>query len=389
MSRSGRTRRPRTLWVSTSTSTQGGIATCVRTLAAAGLWDRWGVRHVATHRDGGTVAKARTFAAGFGRVLAELVVRRPDLLHVHASAAGSFVRKALVAWAAYALRVPVVLHVHSGRFHLFHDRAPRPVRAVIRATLERADVVIALGGLMRRRLARIAPGARLVALPNPVAAAPVTLRAAGSAPHVVFLGRIWDKKGAFDLLEAWAKAVSDAPAGTRVTLAGDGEHDRARETARDLGVAGSVTVHDWLSADGVAALLADADVLALPSENEGQPMVVLEAMSRGLAVLATHVGGIPELVTHDVEGLLVPPHDVPALADALGVLLADAGRRRALGDAALARARAEFAAEAVAARIEELYHDVLAPAGPDRASRRGARSVASGAMSETPTPDRS
>jgi glycosyltransferase involved in cell wall biosynthesis len=375
------------VWVSTSTSTQGGIATCVRTLAATPLWSRWGVRHVATHRDGGAGAKAATFATGLARVVGELVARRPDLVHIHMSAAGSFVRKAAVAWAAYALRVPVVLHVHSGRFHLFHDRAPAPVQRFIRATLTRADVVIALGSLMRGRLAAIAPGARLTSLPNPVPSAPLTRRAPGTAPHVVFLGRIWAKKGAFDLLEAWAKAAGTADAdGPRLTLAGDGEHERARELARTLGVAGSVTIHEWLSGDEVAALLADADVLALPSENEGQPMVVLEAMSRGLAVLATEVGGIPELVTHGVEGLLVPPHDVPALADALAELVADPGRRRTLGDAALARARAEFAADAVAERIEGLYHNIVSGRSPAAPVSGGPRWVPSGAVTDTATP---
>ena len=356
MRRRASRRAPRVLWVSTSTATQGGIATCVRTLAATGLWERWGVRHVATHRDGSTFAKATTFAHGLGRYVAEVLLRRPDLVHIHMSSAGSFVRKAALAWLAYLLRVPVVLHVHSGRFHLFHERGPAPLRRVIRATLTRADVVIALGELMRTRLAVIAPDARLTSLPNPVPIALVTRRAAGAAPHVVFLGRIWAKKGAFALVEAWAKAGGSAG---HLTMAGDGEPERARQAARELGVADSVTVHGWLSPDEVADLLADADVLALPSENEGQPMVVLEAMSRGLAVLATRVGGIPELVTDGVEGLLVPPDDAGALADALGELLADEGRRRALGEAGAARARAEFAADTVAARIEDLYHEVL------------------------------
>ena len=356
MRRRASRRAPRVLWVSTSTATQGGIATCVRTLAATGLWERWGVRHVATHRDGSTFAKATTFAHGLGRYVAEVLLRRPDLVHIHMSSAGSFVRKAALAWLAYLLRVPVVLHVHSGRFHLFHERGPAPLRRVIRATLTRADVVIALGELMRTRLAVIAPDARLTSLPNPVPIAPATRRPAGAAPHVVFLGRIWAKKGAFALVEAWAKAGGSAG---HLTMAGDGEPERARQAARELGVADSVTVHGWLSPDEVADLLADADVLALPSENEGQPMVVLEAMSRGLAVLATRVGGIPELVTDGVEGLLVPPDDAGALADALGELLADEGRRRALGEAGAARERAEFAADTVAARIEDLYHEVL------------------------------
>lgn len=373
-----RRRAPRVLWVSTSTRTQGGIATCVRTLAATPLWTRWGVRHVATHRDGGAVTKATTFLTGLVRVLAEVVGRRPDLVHVHMSAAGSFVRKAVICWTAYLLRVPVVLHVHSGRFHLFHDRAPAPVRRIIRATLTRADVVIALGELMRARLERIAPDAALTSLPNPVPAAPVTRRPAQAAPHVVFLGRIWDKKGAFDLLEAWAKvAGSPGDGGPRLTLAGDGEHERARALADELGVGASVTVLDWLSGDEVAALLADADVLTLPSENEGQPMVVLEAMSRGIAVLATDVGGIPEIITSGEHGLLVPPHDVPALAEALARLLTDAGHRRELGTAGLGRARDEFAAEAVAGRIEGLYHDILAGGRPGATDTGPGRSVAS------------
>lgn len=355
-------RTPRVLWVSTSLQTQGGIATCVRTLAATGLWERWGVRHVATHRDGSKADKARAFLSGLAGITARMVLRRPDLVHIHMSAAGSFVRKAALAWLAYALRVPVVLHVHSGRFHLFHDRAPAPVRRFIAATLTRADVVVALGELMRERLARIAPDAHLTSLPNPVRISPVTRRPAGAAPHVVFLGRIWDKKGAFALIEAWAKS-SGGGSGGHLTMAGDGEHERARALARELGVEDSVTVHDWLSADQVAELLGRADVLALPSENEGQPMVVLEAMSRGLAVLATEVGGIPELVTDGVEGLLVPPHDAGALADALAELLGNEARRRALGEAGAARARAEFAADAVAARIEGLYHEVLATHG--------------------------
>ncbi|GAA4914635.1 glycosyltransferase family 4 protein [Actinomycetospora succinea] len=358
------------LWVSTSTQTQGGIATCVRTLAATGLWERWGVRHVATHRDGSKGDKALAFASGLARYTATMLLRRPDLVHIHMSSAGSFVRKAAMAWLAYLLGVPVVLHVHSGRFHLFHDRAPAPLRRFIAATLTRADVVIALGELMRTRLAAIAPDAHLTSLPNPVRISPVTTRPAGAAPHVVFLGRIWDKKGAFALIEAWAKESGGT--GGHLTMAGDGEHERARALARELGVADSVTVHEWLSTDQVAELLASADVLALPSENEGQPMVVLEAMSRGLAVLATEVGGIPELVTDGVEGLLVPPHDAGALADALGELLGNEPRRRALGEAGAARARAEFAADAVAARIESLYHEVLARNGhPARGGRAG------------------
>lgn len=365
-------RRAHTVWVSTSLATRGGVTTCVRLMRGTPLWQRWGVRHVATHRDGPALFKLGVFAVALVRLAGELLLRRPAVVHIHMSSRGSFLRKALVAWSARALRIPVVLHLHSGRFHEFHAASPGPLRRLIVATLSAADAVIVLSEGWRERLRAIAPRGRYVVVPNavPVPSAPRGRRE-GPA-HVVFLGKIWDKKGTFTLLESWKAALDALPgpgpfadpsvagsAGPRLTLAGNGEVDRARKVVADLGLAESVTVLDWVSPEEAQALLADADVLALPSLNEGQPMVVLEAMALGVAPLATTVGGIPEMVADGQEGLLVPPSDGAALTDALVTLLADPERRHRLGDAAHRRALAESDVEQVWRRIDDLYAGIV------------------------------
>ena len=367
MSEGRRTRPARVLWVSTSLATQGGISAAVRTLAATPLWERWGVRHVASHQDGSPLVKVLRFAACLAQVLVELVVRRPDLVHLHTSSDGSFVRKAAILWLARAAGVPVVLHVHSGRFHDFHRGVPAPMRALIRRTLAAADVVVALDEPWVERLRVIAPTARFVNVPNAVPLPAAGPEPADVAPHVVFLGRIWEKKGAFILVESWAEAMATIGGAmredARLTMAGDGDPDRARELAARLGADGTVTVHDWLPKSEVEALLDSADVLALPSLGEGQPMIVLEAMARGLAVVASDVGGIPGLVDDGREGLLVPPGDGPALTGALVTVLRDPERRRAMGTRARRRVAAEFDVDVVWRRLDGLYADVLAPGG--------------------------
>jgi glycosyltransferase involved in cell wall biosynthesis len=353
------------LWVSTSLTTQGGISAAVRTLAATPLWSRWGVRHVASHQDGSAVAKVVRFAISLAQVLVELTLRRPDLLHLHTSSDGSFVRKAVFLWLARAVRVPVVLHVHSGRFDDFHRSAPGPLRSLIARSLAAADVVIALDELWVQRLGRIAPTARFAVVPNAVDV-PAAQPGRPERPlRAVFLGRIWDKKGAFTLVESWAKALSELPGrvsdGPHLTMAGDGDPARARRLAADLGVDDTVTVHDWLPKPEVDALLDDSDVLVLPSLAEGQPMVVLEAMARGLAVVATDVGGIPGMLTDGREGLLVPPSDGPRLTEALLTVLRDVPRRRTMGAAAHHRAVTEFDVDVVSRRFDALYRDLLKP----------------------------
>lgn len=359
-------RTGRVVWASTSMQTPGGMTTFVTTMRDTPLWTTWDVDFVATHCAGSAGARLRIFARGLVRYLWLLLVRRPALVHLHSGKMGSFARKAILLWLARAARVPVVLHIHAGMFRVFYDRMPTAGRWFIRRTLAGASTVVALGGGWTERLREIEPTARLVSVPNGIRIVGPGPRATGGEPvHVVFLGRMCDDKGTFALLDAWAQVIggdrgAGGPAGppARLTVAGNGEVDRVRETVARLGLAGSVQVREWLSPVEVAQLLATAHVLTLPSRNEGQPMSVLEAMARGMCVVATAVGGIPDLVEDATSALLVPPDDVDALAKALWTAVTDTSTRHRLGDAALVRARAAFDVDVVWRRFDTLYREL-------------------------------
>ena len=366
----------RVLWASSSLATRGGMTTFVRTMLDTPLSARWTIDRVETHCEGSAPARAATFARGALAFLRLLLGRRPDVVHLHTSRYGSVARKAALLWTARAARVPVVLHVHAGEFADFYDRMPRPIRWLIRRTLIAASTVVALGSHLARQLISIAPGARVVAIPNGIRVVGTVRRAgAGECVHVVFLGQIGAGKGTFTLLEAWAALATGTPA--QLTIAGDGEVQRARDMAARLGLSGSVDVRSWLSPAEVADLLGSADVLTLPSRYEGQPMAVLEAMARGICVVASRVGGIPDLIENGISGLLVPPDDVPALAGALRHVLEDHEARRRIGDTALARARDEFDVDVLWRRFDALYRELqhrelqASPASPVRPAGTG------------------
>lgn len=355
----GSGRRPFAVWVSTSRKTRGGVATYVRNVEATDLWKRWNVRHVATHCDGSAARKLAVFAGGALRLVVELI-RRPTIVHIHSSADGSFYRKALLLRLCRIARVPTVLHIHSGTFEEFYDASGSLVRAVVRRTLEDSAAVIALGPYWQKRLQQIAPGADVRALPNGVAyrsTRPVEQPEAGV--HVVYVGQIGEHKGTFRLLEAWGALhrTGDA-ARPRLTIAGDGAVDRARQLRESLPDPTSVDIHSWLPPADVAALLDSAHVLVLPSTHEGQPMAVIEAMARGLCVVASDVGGIPDLIEDDSTGVLVPADDSARLAAALRRVIDDVELRGKLGAAAW-QASADLDLHVIADRIGELYADVL------------------------------
>ncbi|RZT25348.1 glycosyltransferase involved in cell wall biosynthesis [Mycobacterium sp. BK558] len=330
------------------------------------LWSDWNIRHVRTHRDGSTAAKIVTFALGTLQFIVELIRFRPNVIHLHASVRGSFVRKALLFWISRPSRVPVVLHMHGSDFQQYYETSPRAIQALIRATLCRSSVFVALGDDWAARVRKITPTARITAIPNGVRLASRSVQPPSGEPtHVVFLGRIGERKGTFRLLDAWAKLAwepgftTDRGSVAVLTIAGDGEVDRACQYTRQLGLEDTVDVHGWLSEVEVGELLDHAQVLVLPSRNEGQPMAVLEAMARGLCVIATEVDGLPEMIGGG-SGVLIPPDDTEAIVTALREVIHNRELRTRYGAAAYARIRDQLDSDVISRRLDLLYREVCA-----------------------------
>lgn len=183
---------------------------------------------------------------------------------------------------------------------------------------------------------------------------------------VLAVGRLSREKGHEDLIRALAHLRRLDPAlKVRLVIAGDGPEQRCIErVASALGISEQVTLAGQVS--GIKPYYAAADLLVLPSHSEGSPNVLLEAMAAGLPMVATVVGGIPEIVTHEESALLVEPRAARALAAAIGRLLRDEPQARRL--AAHARtAVLRYSPEARLRVLMEIYREVVCGASCDRA----------------------
>jgi glycosyltransferase involved in cell wall biosynthesis len=204
----------------------------------------------------------------------------------------------------------------------------------------------------KMRASRIYPD-RLRWVPNFVDVEAIRPKDAPGA-GVVYAGRLSDEKGVDVLIEAASRAPR-----MRVDIAGEGpargELERLAE-ARDLN--DRVRFHGRLETHALTALLRTSAVMAVPSRwYENMPISVLEAFASGLPVVASALGGLPELIEHRVDGLVVPPDDPEALADAVEGLIDDPARAFEMGRAARAKAEQRFAPEHHLARLDAVYQE--------------------------------
>ncbi|WP_176065387.1 glycosyltransferase family 4 protein [Anaeromyxobacter diazotrophicus] len=339
---------------------KGGIASVAATYLGSEYAQRVALRYHASTVEGGKLRKAWRSAGALLRFPAAARAFRPDVVHLHYASRLSFYRKLAYLLVAKALRLPTVVHGHSGTFPDFRDASALNARCV-KLFLERADACIALSSTWQAVLAGYAPGARIHVVPNPVEAP--ELEAAAGAPGpggeqvVLCLGRLGQAKGTYDLLRAIPLVLQSAPA-ARFVLAGDGAVEEVRRRVRALGLERAVELPGWVAGEAKLRQLARCAVYVLPSYREGMPVSILEAMAAGKPVVATPVGAVPELVEEGVNGYLVPAGDAAALAARVAALLLDAPLRRAQGERNRAKVAASYSMSAVAGRLIAVYESV-------------------------------
>ncbi|HEX5246705.1 MAG TPA: glycosyltransferase [Gaiellaceae bacterium] len=279
--------------------------------------------------------------------------RQADVLHTHAH----FSVNVLGRLAGRIAGARVVAHMHIE--NAFRTGRGRRAQVLLdNATVRLCAAVVAVSDATRESLSRQGyPARRLITIHNGIEPPePVEPMRLADAPTVIEVARLADSKGQRRLIQALARLarrdVVVVLVGRDLESGGCYESELKR-IAEDEGVSDRVIFAGYR--DDVAALLAGCDIVCLPSEIEGLPLALLEAMARGRPVVATAVGGTPELVVDGETGVLVPPGDVDALVRALDGLLADPALARALGEAGRRRVAESFRADVLAERVLRLY----------------------------------
>jgi glycosyltransferase involved in cell wall biosynthesis len=301
---------------------------------------------------------------------------RPDIVHTHTSKAGAVGRVA--AWLA---RIPVIIHTPHG--HVFYGYFGRVMSEVIRlvervlAMLTDRIITLTDRGTQEHVQYRIAGPEKFVTIPSGImlskfreihvdpGAKRRELGLPDDGPIIGTVGRMVPIKGHAWLLKAAPRVLAEFPQTTFIFV-GDGPLlCQLRQLAEALGISRRVVFLG--ERQDVPECLALCEIFAFPSLNEGMGLALVEAMAMGVPVVATRVGGIPDIVSDGETGMLVPARDEVAIAEALLGLLRNQARRRACGQAAVRSVSERFDIASTVKAVEGLYevvwHEKHPPAG--------------------------
>lgn len=291
--------------------------------------------HITTLPNGSAPQKVLVFVQAIGELFWNLLNKKADLIHVHVSERGSAFRHSITSVICWLFKKPLIIHAHSADFHLFYSELPQLLKQWLSWSFRKCTRFIVLSDSWKKFYIEnlgLKPE-QVIVLPNAVRIpAQIPQHVDSNQVFFLFLGRIGQRKGAFDLINAFASLPAQEKSKAKLTMAGDGDVEKARSLIQTLNLVDHITILDWVDKEKRDELLAKADVFVLPSYNEGLPMALLEAMSWGLAVITTKVGGIPEVVTQNQNGLLLNPGDIQQLSEAMQSLIADNNLRISLGN---------------------------------------------------------
>lgn len=338
----------RVLMLATSRKTRGGVTAVVNAYTHCPFWKVHQVDWLETHIDKSKGMKLWYAIRAFARYL--LIVSRYDIIHVHTSELPSVKRKLPFIRVAKRLGKKVVVHLHIG-----NQLEENQGNACYEELFREADAIIVLSQSIRRKLETlfgVRDKVRVIYNPCPEIAGPV--RYSDAHKEIIFAGTLNANKDYATLIRAFAKVAGRYPE-WRLTIAGNGEMDRARELARVEGVTGQVRFPGWVKGEAKENLFRNASLLCLPSHAEGFPVAVLDAWAYGLPVISTPVGGLPDVLRTGENVLFFEPGDVDGLASRLDQALSDPDLRHRLSDESLKLAGGLFSLDYINGQIEDLY----------------------------------
>jgi O-antigen/teichoic acid export membrane protein/glycosyltransferase involved in cell wall biosynthesis len=319
------------------TKTLGGISTLISDLLNSHLTKEFYFKHVVSQMDEcGKWGKLLLAVAALGRFVWHLCTWRPDLVYVHVGGNASLYRKTLFIGLARLTGWRVLAHFHAGNFAPYFAAQSKLGQQLILRGLGLSHKFIAVSQEMAQWLGQLWPHAEISVIPNGVRTESFRVERTGvtDTPRLLFVGKMGFLKGEAELLRALQQVKAETQLDFRLDLVGQLSAEIGA-LIQTTGLAAHVDQFGPVALSDRIGYFQRADIFVLPTYAEGLSIAIIEALAAGLPVISTPVGGTPELITDGIEGFLVSPGDVPALAARLAQLLGDAALRQAMGARAL------------------------------------------------------
>jgi len=279
----------------------------------------------------------RWFSLAILTFLYKLFKNQVDVVHLHVSERGSVLRQSILALIAFVFSKPVIMHTHGCEFHIFYDNLPKIAQSLLSKIWKACSRVVVLSKSWKRTyVSKLNLDVDKVLVEyNPVSVPKNIPNKQNNSDKVtiLLLGKINQRKGIYDFLKAIAQLTANDQKKIELIIAGSGEINKAIALVHELKISSLVSFPGWVNTEERDRLLKEADIFVLPSYNEGLPMALLEAMSWKLPVITTPVGGIPEIITHNKNGLLVEPGNIEKLHQSIQILIENESLRLNLGNA--------------------------------------------------------
>lgn len=334
---------------------KGGIASVVNGYREHDFGGKCEVSYIESYRNGSKWEKLAKALKGYLLFFREMILNKPDIVHIHSSFGPSFYRKMPFIYMACFRGVPVINHIHGAEFETFYLKASDRKKRRIRKVYGKCTMLIALSEEWKRNLESVVSPEKITVIEN-YCKIP-DLSGTEKKKQILFLGEIGKRKGCYDIPEIYGRVLEK---GERLPLimAGDGELAEVKKLFEDRDLQKDISFPGWVRGADKDKCLKESGIFLFPSYYEGMPMAVLEAMAYGMAIVTTRVGGIPHLLEDGGSGYLCEPGDIEGLSKRLLELSKDGDKRRKMGERARQKAIEEYSMESHIKKLMDLYDRV-------------------------------
>ena len=345
--------------VGTSPKGQGGIASVIRGYQSLGLFAQHNITLVVTHHSGykNPLMMGYIYLQGLLHFLWLGLTHQIQWVHIHVSKKGSYHLKKWIARLARRFGAKVMLHLHSGGFVDFYQGQTPSQQQQIVSFFSNADAVIALSKQSANWINAITHGQQTPQiLYNTVPTLQLDLTQR-QPQRVLFLGNLTQAKGVYDLVDVFLRLIKDFPQ-AQLRLGGTGDNESIQAIIDTQGANQNIQLLGWVDGEKKQEEIQRATIFCLPSYHEQMPMSLLEAMSAQMAVVTTQVGGIPDIIHPDKNGLLTAPAHQGALYSALYRLFSHENGNKTLAHQAQKDFKLHFCEPVMQRQLSQLYQSL-------------------------------